>query len=369
MRKTLVAGLALSLLSSTAIAQVLSTPTDATTSAAAANSTSRYWTSVRMQSARAPDKRVSNDPSPNPSAASTSSAADGLVVPGGPPEVPSNELPPGVQKGSLIEQNPSTEEVPAATSSYGAFTTAQTIQNESSVYPWLMAGKLFFTEQGVGDFVCSASVIRLGLVLTAGHCVYQPKTATQTAHFYTNFMFVPGLYKTFEPVGEWFPIQEGTTGEWASGGDTVPNAQDVGMMAMAESPGGKLIGQVTGYFGYRTQGLAGNHVTMLGYPCNLDNCTIMERTDTGASTSGDNNTEIYPSAAAGGASGGPWVQDFGLAPTNTGNTAWPLGLDYVVGVTSYQPSSGGGGYLGSSILDSSFTGLLAALCSLHSGYC
>ena len=42
-----------------------------------------------------------------------------------------------------------------------------------TVYPYRAAGKLFFTQPGVGDFLCSAGVISRRVVATAGHCVHQ----------------------------------------------------------------------------------------------------------------------------------------------------------------------------------------------------
>jgi V8-like Glu-specific endopeptidase len=48
-------------------------------------------------------------------------------------------------------------------------------------YPFRAAGKLFFDEPG-GSFVCSASLIAPGLVVTAGHCVAN----YGAAQFYSN---------------------------------------------------------------------------------------------------------------------------------------------------------------------------------------
>ena len=52
----------------------------------------------------------------------------------------------------------------------------------NKTYPFRAAGKLFFTENG-GSFVCSASLIGKGLVVTAAHCVADFGKNT----FHTNY--------------------------------------------------------------------------------------------------------------------------------------------------------------------------------------
>lgn len=352
---------------------IVSTPNNATTAASPSN----YWTPNMMQSAQPRTPTVSSNhtaPTASTPRATPSDGTGSAKESGSPPTVPASEMVPVKHGTSLtpgqMQADYPAEDGPAANSQYGLpFTTSEVEPAATRIsYPYITTGKLYFTDPGVGNFVCSASVLRIGLVVTAGHCVYQPQTATKTAHFYSNFMFVPAYDNKVEPAGRWFPIQEGTTGEWAGGGDTVPNAQDVGMMVMYTNNGYK-IGQITGYLGYYTNQLSGNNVTMLGYPCNLDNCEVMIRTDAGNSISGGNNTYEYGSASAGGASGGPWVQDFGSNPVSTGGKTWYLGNNYLVSVTSYQPSDGLGGYLGGSDLNGSFLDLMSKICNANPGNC
>jgi hypothetical protein len=120
------------------------------------------------------------------------------------------------------------------------------------------------------------------------------------------------------------------------------------------------IGYITGWLGYWTGQLGYNNATILGYPCNLDSCLKMEETNAQTFEYGGNNTYIYGSAMKGGASGGPWIQDFGVSPAGA-----PPGLlanNYLIGVTSYGPVNTSLMYLGASNLDGDFLNLLSAAC-------
>jgi V8-like Glu-specific endopeptidase len=355
----------------------------------AASAGSNYWTTQRMSGARPltpPHNGAAVSPSPSmPHMATPSSGANATQQssPGAGPLIPPSQLPPAVKKGSALSPAQmqdlygSADEsapVPAANSKYGLpFTTSQVQPAATRLsYPFSTAGKLYGTDPYAGDFVCSASVLRPDIMVTAGHCVYAPAMGTKPAHWMTNYKFVPAYDNGTEPFGEWFPIAEGTTASWAGGDGSVPNGQDVGMLSMGRQSvkvDDTRIGDVTGYLGYLTQALQGAAITMLGYPCNLDYCSIMERTDAGSSVNGANNTVIFGSASAGGASGGPWMQDFGTDPVPTGGTTYALGLNRLVSVTSYQPGDDNGGYLGGSILDNEFIELLNMMCGYQANSC
>ncbi len=259
------------------------------------------------------------------------------------------------------------ESSPEATSSFGAYFTTSRVFPDSTttVYPARTAGKLFFTEQGVGNFVCSASVLRPRIVVTAGHCVAHPSTNPALRHFYTNWLFIPAYNNGAAPYGTWTPTGEWVTNTWYFSDGSVPNAQDVGMLIIGDhrNPAGGTpikIGNVTGWLGWEINVLSNDNVTMLGYPCNLDSCLKMEETGAQAFESGGNNTTIYGSAMRGGASGGPWIQDYGIQPAGAPPVAF--GGNILVGVTSYGPISTTPEYLGASNLDSRFVSLLNAAC-------
>jgi hypothetical protein len=249
------------------------------------------------------------------------------------------------------------------------FTTHRVTTPQSNGYPYITAGKLYFHDPKLGgNFVCTASVIRQRLLSTAGHCVYHAGTTAATKYFYNNFLFVPALDGVTKPYGQWTWAYAVTTSTWANGGGGVPNAADVALIETVDqgSPA-KKIWQFTGYLGYFTGGLAPNHLTTLGYPCNLDSCTRMQRNDA-HSFGGSNNTAVIGSAMRGGASGGPWIQDFGVTPTSS-PAITGLGANYQRGNTSYGPIATEPKYLGASIWDSRWLNILNLACAHRAGNC
>src|SRR6185295_7919630 len=137
----------------------------------------------------------------------------------------------------------------------------------TTAYPYLTVGKLFFTIQGQGNFICSGSVIRRRVILTAGHCVHNGNGSV--SGYYTNFMFVPAYRSGNAPAGTWDWQYVNTTATWFSGGATFPNAADYAMIEPRDI-GSNVIGNVTGFLGYQTLKLSPNHAHLLGYPANLD---------------------------------------------------------------------------------------------------
>jgi V8-like Glu-specific endopeptidase len=270
------------------------------------------------------------------------------------------------------------EAQPLATSSFGAyFTTTRVFPDAATtIYPYATTGKLFFQDPRTGDnFVCSGSVLRLRVVVTAGACVAHGSTTAADQYFYSKFLFVPSENNGAAPVGTWTWSYVSTTNAWYQSG-SLPNQQDVGMLVLVDQKiGGKgpfKIGQVTGYLGYyyctgtncSSPPISKNNLTILGYPCNLDSCEKMEQTGAQTFESGGSNTWIYGSAMKVGAGGGPWIQDFGVNPV--GAPAGLLGNNYVEAVTSYVPNNTSLMYLGASAFDARFYSLLTLTCS-HAG--
>jgi V8-like Glu-specific endopeptidase len=257
------------------------------------------------------------------------------------------------------------------TSSFGAhFTTYRVFPDAATTtYPNRTAGKLFFRDPRTGeDFKCSASTLQRRLVVTAGHCVTNASTDPGLRYFYSNFLFVPAYRNGIAPLGVWTPSIVWVTNTWFFSNGSVPNAQDVGMLVMNDRSG-VPIGNVTGWLGWWTNRLSRNHVTMLGYPKNLDSGERMQINHAFTYIYGGNNTYIYGSAMRGGSSGGPWIQDYGVPPTSNPFISF-LGTNYLVSVTSYGPIAFEPKYQGGSNLDSRFISLKNAACgAFGSGNC
>ena len=261
--------------------------------------------------------------------------------------------------------------VPNDSGTYGQpFTSSRLVPITADIsYPYRTVGKLFFTIPGSGDYVCSASVLRPRVVVTAGHCTH--KGSGGASGFYNNFYFVPAYRDGAAPYQTWTPSYVQTTSAWATGGGGVPNEADYSMFQMVDKNiNGTVtkIGSVTGYLGYQTVALASNHATILGYACNLDSCAKMHQVGArNGATVSPNNVE-YGSDMRGGSSGGPWIQNFGaLAVGQTGGTN--PGSNRIIGITSYGYDSTDPKVQGSSIPDNRFLSLLTSTCNLSVGNC
>jgi hypothetical protein len=96
----------------------------------------------------------------------------------------------------------------------------------------------------------------------------------------------------------------------------------------------------------------------------------MNQTTAGNATFNGNNTYIYGSNQRGGVSGGPYIQNFGGAPTCTaGCTATNNGRNQVIGIASYISTSLTPHYLGSSVPDNRWVTLFNTVCAFRAGNC
>ncbi len=302
--------------------------------------------------------------------ATNKAAVDGPSV-SSPAFEPSVEPVPEKGGAKVVLPAPSGVEPQSIGTSGKPFTTRR-VSPDAAVpsYPFRAAGKLFFTDAvSGGGFICSASIINKRILVTAGHCVYDAKNK----RFYKNFKYVPAYNATLgtQPYGTWTPTFITTTAQWANGGGTVPNVSDFAVMVIADqvrNGSTKTIGGYLGWLGWRTNSLAGQNISALGYPGNLDSGGRMIITNSQTTAAGV-AAEIG-SAMAGGSSGGPWILDFGvqaagqLLPANSGPNR-------VVGITSYGPVGGPapGFYQGSSILNSDFVRIYNSACAKNAGNC
>ena len=133
---------------------------------------------------------------------------------------------------------------------------------------------------------------------------------------------------------------------------------------------GAYPGTSTGWYGYAWNGWGftpsgQTHITQIGYPAGLDNAAYMERNDSyGFKTAANSNNTIIGSLMNGGSSGGPWIANFGYAPTLTGVVAgsYPT-ANIIVGVTSWGYTNSAVKQAGASpFLSTNLGALINAVC-------
>ena len=297
--------------------------------------TLRYWTPERMQSAKPIDLRPSSQPTPSKKA--PAEVGQPTFHPGATPQF---KLDSATSRDYDSQQLPGREDNGAPPPNVGNggdyFTTSRVFPaSAAKTYPNSAAGILYFTDPNTGgNYICSASAISYRLIVTAGHCTAH--ASTTSPYFYTNWLFVPAYENGKHPYGEWTVSFATTTANWYYSDGSVPNVQDVGVLVANDQTIKRQVrslGNVTGWLGWWT--LWGrsypNNVMQLGYPCNLDSCSMMESNTAQGAGTWDNTVEIG-SAMQGGSSGGPWIQDYGVAPS--GAPSYTAG-NWVLGVTSW----------------------------------
>jgi V8-like Glu-specific endopeptidase len=226
------------------------------------------------------------------------------------------------------------------------FSTARADLNPGGVtatntaYPYRAAGKLFFNI-GSSTYICSASMIKRGIAVTAAHCV----AGYGQRQFYSGWRFVPGYRNGSAPFGTSTVAQVWIKSAYFNGTDGcfvfgVVCPDDVAILVL-NPISGTYAGSRTGWFGYGWNGYGfvggQTHITQLGYPAGLNSAAYMERNDSSgfANATYSNNT-IIGSNMDGGSSGGPWLVNFGIPPTLTGETNGSApSPNVVVGVTSW----------------------------------
>jgi V8-like Glu-specific endopeptidase len=265
-------------------------------------------------------------------------------------------------------QSPDGSVTPSAVGTQGLqFTSSQVYPSQADTsYPTRATGKLWFEKvPGSGSWwVCSASMIKPGIVATAGHCV-----SSGTGSWYGSFQFVPGYRSGAAPYGTWTSWASATTtGEWFSGGGGVPNGGDYALIVFNKNASGYRIGDYTGWLGWQYPALVGKHVSVLGYPNNLDSGAINHRIDAQA-TSGSNNTGLWGSDMTGGSSGGAVVLNLRKAYASSSTAPSDNGDNRLVSVVSYGPTATGPMYQGGSVFDSRISTMLTNMCTSYAWAC
>ncbi len=236
-------------------------------------------------------------------------------------------------------------------------------------FPYRVNGKLYFQKPNGQNFICSGTVIKPRLVLTAGHCVH--KGSGGSGGFYAKFLFVPAYHQGQAPYQAWNYTYVVTTGSWSTSNGSVPNAADFAILEAEDRKFGsdvKKIGEVVGWVGYRTGALTPNHTKKVGYPGNHDGGEIMHQVDSASYQNAQANTVLYGSDMRGGSSGGGWFENFGVKAQGQQGALFSS-PNRVIGVTSYGYTSTGPKVQGSSILNQEFLKILNLACQHRSGNC
>src|SRR5271166_1529112 len=206
----------------------------------------------------------------------------------------------------------------------------------NKAYPYRAAGKLFFMI-GTASYICSASLIKPGVAVTAAHCVAK----YGQSQFYSGWQFVPGYRNGSAPYGVWTAQRVYIVNSYYKGTDNCAQygvicPDDVALIVLNGVPG-----NAAGWLGYWYGGGSTSNglfqITQLGYPGGLDNAAYMERNDSYGYTNGSlSKNTLIGSNMNGGSSGGPWIENFGLPSALTGQTngSFPA-QNVVVGVTSW----------------------------------
>jgi V8-like Glu-specific endopeptidase len=208
----------------------------------------------------------------------------------------------------------------------------------AKLYPYSPTGKLYF-KIGGDTYVCSASLIKKGIAVTAAHCV----TEFGSGRYFSDWEFIPALSWDKAPYGTWNVDAARVMTSYFDGtescaveGVVCPN--DIAVLAISPK-NDEYPGTFTGWYGYGWDGRGFTdegitQIHQLGYPVSHDRGLLMQRTDSfGYVEVHSSNNTVWGSRQTGGSSGGPELVDFGLPSIFAGISE--IDFNIVVGVTSW----------------------------------
>ena len=194
-------------------------------------------------------------------------------------------------------------------------------------YPYRIHGKLFLTVAGQNG-QCSATVVTSftrDLVVTAGHCVAEPRGAGQV-DWASNLLFVPGYRNGNAPLGSYPAVNAGTPVLWAFEGVIT---FDVGVVKLAPAAGIAIQDQLGSRgiaFGRPVKSFRGKAFQLFGYPAAPEPDYDGQRPI--LCNSPFLGIEAFSGSIVGGpchqqqgASGGGWVQNGGIVTSLTSHSA------------------------------------------------
>jgi hypothetical protein len=289
-------------------------------------------------------------PPPGPAGASTGSADGSTAAPV-----------PGFMPGAAAPQAFGTSNFPYTTvrSSVGVLGSPNsTSSTPITSYPWRATGKLW-ARFGTEWFVCTASLIRKGVLVSAAHCIHN--YGDQQAGFANAVAWWPAYNFGGQPYGSWNAIYWAILSQYYNGTDTCRSASvgivcnnDIAIIVL-EIKSGLYAGNHVGWYawgwngwGFVVSSFIGNQfagqITQLGYPQAIDTGVQQIRTDSvGLYFTATDTTNgqllrnfIIGSAQTGGSSGGPWLVNFGTpASFGSGSAPGAQNTQAVVATTSW----------------------------------
>ncbi len=228
--------------------------------------------------------------------------------------------------------------------------------------PYRFAGKLWM-RFGTSWYVCTASLIKRGLLVTAAHCVHNYGRgaggfANEVRWYPANFNSAGGPWSYYQGQVWTIPtVYLNGTDTCQPGATGVVCNNDIAVVRLAPRNGlypGSALGGWFGYgwngYGFVSTPIFGNarvsQITQIGYPVAIDNGYQMLRGDSFGkyiASAGSNGKQLrntqLGSAMTGGSSGGPWLVNFGTSPVVTGSAslgrAGTVARNTVVGTTSW----------------------------------
>jgi len=177
-------------------------------------------------------------------------------------------------------------------------------------YPHVTVGKVYFTEPGVGNFVCSGSSIGGDAVMTAAHCIH---SATGTT-FWTNWVFVPAYKNGAAPFGQWTANILYYLSAYRDGGSG-DSRYDIGGAVLNRNSGFK-ISQKVGFLGFawNQSTNTGAHWAIIGYPQAAPFNGTQQFICQASYAYNAGGSAPSPIGAGcdqtGGTSGGPWIRNY-----------------------------------------------------------
>ncbi|MCP2168548.1 hypothetical protein [Goodfellowiella coeruleoviolacea] len=167
---------------------------------------------------------------------------------------------------------------------------------------WITMGRLFFTNPGVGDYVCSANVVTSNnrdVIATARHCVMD----IDSGKTYTNFRFAPAYDRGNAPYGWW---------NWRSMGWRVdqkgPGGDNAFIVLATGGTSGRHVQDVVGGSGIGFNQPTNKYAHGIGLPADKDYAVWCE----GQPYDGQQGGVQIPNCIglSGGASGGAFIVNY-----------------------------------------------------------